>query len=74
MFPRDEKLLPVEKIFEKLEQISLARKLVSTSQNKIFVVKINLHQAEERLNRQENLKNEKKKKKLVSTSQKTRLH
>ena len=49
----------------------LARKSVSTSQNKGFVVKINLHSAEKSFNWQEYLKNEKK---LVSTSQKTRFH
>ena len=49
----------------------LARKSVSTSQNKGFVVKINLHCAEKSFNWQEYLKNEKK---MVSTSQKTRFH
>ena len=37
----------------------LARKSVSTSQNKGFVVKINLHYAENSFNWQEYLKNEK---------------
>ena len=48
----------------------LPRKSASTSQNKRFVVKINLHYAESNFNCQEYLKNGKQ---LVSTSQKTRL-
>ena len=60
-----EKLLPVERIFEKLEK---------NGENEGFVVKINLHYAEKSLNCQEYLKSGKKNwfplaKQPVSTSQ-----
>ena len=50
-----EKLLPVERIFEELEQRGFHE-----PENQGFVVKINLHQAEKSFNCQEYLKSGKK--------------
>ena len=50
-----EKLLPVERIFDKLEKrwLGLPRKSVFTSQNKEFALKINLFWAEKSFNCQD---------------------
>ena len=67
-FHEMEKLLPVERIFEKLEENRLR---CPENQFPEFVVKMNLLWSEKSFNCQKYLKNGKK---LVSTSQKTHFH